>query len=191
MANKKPLITLSEPYPLLDPGKYIAQCVEADYAWARQWKKWMVRLILKPFNYSGRPYTGKLCKFLSLGKNPERPCAGHHSHFRQLLVEVNGDQPVSTAIDVAIFHGCFFEITVETVTKDRNGKDRAPPHHYSVVRDIHFTRPPPQPLNLKPINPLTYQPSNRPTQQHCEHTPAKREGDWQERIERLQDAKRL
>jgi hypothetical protein len=28
-------IALSEPYPLLDPGAYIAICSEADFAWAR------------------------------------------------------------------------------------------------------------------------------------------------------------
>ena len=31
----------------------------------------------------GRPYTGRLCKFLGLGKDPQKPYAGPQSHFRQ------------------------------------------------------------------------------------------------------------
>src|SRR5215467_10703120 len=76
MANK-PVITVSAPYPLLDPGTYLAVCTEATFEWARQWKKWIVRLVLDPQNYLGRPYRGDLCKFLSLGTNRECPFAGH------------------------------------------------------------------------------------------------------------------
>jgi hypothetical protein len=68
-----PSIALSEPYPFLDPGVYVAVCTEATFAWARQWNKWIARLVLEPQNYQGRPYTGRLCKFLGLGKNKERP----------------------------------------------------------------------------------------------------------------------
>lgn len=71
--KKPPAIALSEPFPLLDPGQYVAVCTEATFAWARQWNKWIARLVLEPLNYQGRPYTGRLCKFLGLGKNKERP----------------------------------------------------------------------------------------------------------------------
>lgn len=47
-------IRVSAPYPLLDPGDYQAECVEATLAWARQWRKWMARLVMKPLNYNGR-----------------------------------------------------------------------------------------------------------------------------------------
>src|SRR3954447_17175346 len=119
MTNKQ-VIAVSPPYPLLDPGRYRAICTETSFAWARQWKKWIARLAFDLQNYTGRPYQGTLCKFLSLGTNPERPCAGHHSAFRQLYVEANGAQPVNTEVTVAIFEKLPYEITVETVTRDRN-----------------------------------------------------------------------
>lgn len=128
---------LSEPFPLLDPGNYIARCTEASYAWARQWKKWIARLVLEPLNYCGRPYTGRLCKFLGLGKDPQRPYAGPQSDFRRLLVEVNGAQPSRPDVDVTIFAGVLYDIEVDTVTTDREEKQRPPEHWYSVVREIH------------------------------------------------------
>jgi len=136
--NPQPSIVLSEPFPLLDPGQYVATCTEASYAWARQWKKWIARLVLEPVNYGGRPYSGRLCKFLGLGKNPERPFAGPHSDFRKLFVEVNGAQPTRTDVGIEIFEGHTFEIVVETVMKDRNEKRRSPEHWYSVVRAMHL-----------------------------------------------------
>lgn len=80
--KQPPRIALSEPFPLLDPGCYVAICPEATFAWARQWNKWIARLVLEPENYEGRPYMGRLCKFLGLGKNKERPYAGPQSNFR-------------------------------------------------------------------------------------------------------------
>ncbi len=159
--SKSPPIILSEPYPLLDPGDYIALCSEADFAWARQWKKWIAKLVLEPLNYQGRRYAGRLCKFLGLGKNPHRPFAGPQSHFRRLLVEVNGDQPGRLDTGVELFVGLHYEITVETVKTDRDGKHRAPEHWYSVVRGIRLCKSipaslrTPQHLNLVPSNPST------------------------------------
>ena len=135
--SSKHVVTLSEPYPLLDPGEYLALCTEATFAWARQWKKWMARLVLEPQDYPGRPYQGKLCKFLSLGRDPDKPFAGHHSDFRKLYVEVNGSQPAGSEVTMRIFVGIAYEIVVETVTKDRHGKERRPEHCYSTVREIH------------------------------------------------------
>ncbi len=79
--SQQPRITLSEPFPLLDPGQYVARCTEATYAWARQWKKWIARLVLEPQNYRGRPYTDSLCKFLGLGKDPQKPLRGTAEPF--------------------------------------------------------------------------------------------------------------
>ena len=153
-----PSIALSEPYPLLDPGVYLAVCTEATFAWARQWNKWIARLVLEPQNYQGRPYTGQLCKFLGLGKNKERPYAGPQTHFRRLYVEVNSDQPPSLEVGMEIFVGVRFEIEVVTVQHDRNGIPRAPEHWYSIIRAIHPCKAgqksttTPQPLNPKPSN---------------------------------------
>jgi len=155
---KQPSITLSEPFPLLDPGQYVARCTEASYAWARQWRKWIARLVLEPQNYQGRPYHGRLCAFLGLGKNPERPYAGPQSRFRLLYVEVNGEQPPSLEAGMEIFVGVRYEIEVVTVKTDRNGNPRSPEHWYSVVKGIHPCKPggtTPQPLNPLPINPST------------------------------------
>jgi hypothetical protein len=156
--KQPPRIVLSEPFPLLDPGCYVALCTEAAFAWARQWNKWIARLVLDPQNYQGRPYSGRLCKFLGLGKNKERPYAGPQSHFRQLYVEVNGEQPPSLEAGMEIFVGICYEIEVVTVTQDRNGKPRSPEHWYSVVKEIHpckEARTTSQPPNLRPSNPPT------------------------------------
>ncbi|MDP9159836.1 MAG: hypothetical protein M3O09_06350 [Acidobacteriota bacterium] len=155
MANKS-AVTLSSPYPLLDPGEYLAICTEATFEWARQWRKHMARLVLNPQNYNGRSYQGKLCKFLSLGRDPERPFAGHYSYFRKLWVELNRDQPNSPEVDMQIFVGALFNITVETVKVDRHGKERKAETWYSIVREIHpAASPTSQPFNTKPSNPLT------------------------------------
>ncbi len=138
--SQKPIITLSEPYPYLDPGNYVALCSEADFAWSNQWKKWIAKLVLQPKDYPGRPYIGSLCKFLGLGRNPAKPYAGPQSDFRRLLVEANGDQPPSLETGVDIFVGLLYDIEVETVTKDRNLKPRLAVHWYSVVRSIHVHR---------------------------------------------------
>jgi hypothetical protein len=156
-------ITLAEPFPLLEEGSYLALCEEATFAWARQWKKWMARLVMQPHNYTGRPYSGRLCKFLSLGTNPSTPHAGPQSDFRRLYVEVNGAQPVGSQVSVEIFVGVLFDITVETVKRDRTGKDRSPAHWYSVVREIHLAA---NTLTFQPANTSTFQHLNLPTQQH-------------------------
>ena len=156
--KKAPAIALSEPYPLLDPGHYFAVCIEATFDWARQWNKWIARLVLEPQNYQGRPYTGRLCKFLGLGKNKERPYAGPQSHFRQLYVEVNGEQPPSLEAGMEIFVGVRYEIEVVTVKTDRNGNPRSPEHWYSVVKSIHPCKPgrtTRQPSNSLPSNTST------------------------------------
>ncbi len=156
-----PAITLSDPFPLLDPGSYVALCPEATYAWARQWKKWIARLVLEPQNYQGRAYTGRLCKFLGLGKDPQQPYAGPQSHFRRLLVEVNGEQPTRADASIDVFVGVLYDIEVVTVTKDRDGKPRPPEHWYSIVREIHpcksgsATTRTSQPFNPKPFNSST------------------------------------
>jgi hypothetical protein len=153
MKNRN-VISVSAPYPLLDPGTYLAVCNEASFAWARQWRKWIARLAFRLHNYTGKPYQGTLCKFLSLGANPERPCAGHHSAFRQLWVEANGGQPVSAEVTVSVFAKLPYDITVETVTRDRNGKERKQEHWYSIIREIHVARALPtlQHANTSPIN---------------------------------------
>ncbi|MGO9647607.1 MAG: hypothetical protein ACLPOO_06100 [Terriglobales bacterium] len=150
------VLTLSAPYPLLDAGRYIAVCTEATFAWARQWKKWMARLVLDPQDYTGRSYQGKLCKFLSLGRDPERPFAAPQSDFRRLFVELNGGQPVNPEVTMRIFEGRLYEITVETVKLNRHGQERKPEHWYSIVREIHPAGTPTlQPSNTEPINPAT------------------------------------
>ncbi len=161
MKQQNPSISLSEPFPLLDPGSYVALCTEATFAWARQWRKWIARLVLEPQNYQGRSYTGRLCAFLGLGKNPERPYAGPQSRFRRLYVEVNGDQPTSAEVRMEIFVGLHFDVEVETVKQDRDGKPRAPEHWYSIVRRIHPCKarasgaPTSQTTNPLPSNPPT------------------------------------
>jgi hypothetical protein len=158
---KQPFITLSEPFPLLDPGQYVARCTEATFAWARQWKKWIARLVLEPQNYTGRPHTGRLCCFLGLGKDPQKPYAGPQSRFRRLMVEVNGEQPASATAEVEILVGLLYDIEVVTVKTDREGKPRPPEHWYSIVREIHPRKANPegvrtlQRLNTVPFNPST------------------------------------
>lgn len=151
--KQPPAITLSVPFPLLDPGPYVACCTEATFAWARQWKKWIARLVLEPLNYEGRPYSGRLCKFLGLGKDPQKPYAGPQSHFRRLLVEVNGEQPAAEGTGMEIFVRVLYHIEVVTVKTDRDGKPRPAEHWYSIVREIH-------PCNQGSARTRTFEPSN-------------------------------
>jgi len=164
--SAKPLITLAEPYPLLDPGEYIALCPEADFAWAKRFGAWKVRLVLEPQDYAGRPYTGTLCKFFDLGKNPQVPYAGPRSAFRMLYVEVNGDQPTRSDVDVTVFQGHLYKISVGTVNKNRDNEPLPAEHWYSTVRKIHLAAPS-APFNLRNCGNLrnlgnlpTDQPSN-------------------------------
>ena len=66
--KQPPSIAPSEPFPLLDPGSYVAVCTETTFAWARQWRKWIARLVLDPQNYQGRPYTGGSARFSDLAR---------------------------------------------------------------------------------------------------------------------------
>lgn len=171
--KESPCITVSEPFPLLDPGQYVAYCTDATFDWSRQWKKWIAILTLEPLDYRGRPHRGRLCKFFGLGKDPQKPHAGSQSHFRRLLVEVNGDQPSGLSADVSILVGLLYDIEVETVITDREGNTRPPEFHYSVVREIHLhkqssraNRPTLQHSTRQPSNThnlATPQPSNTPT----------------------------
>lgn len=142
---KKPVITVAEPYPLLDPGEYTAVCIEADFEWSKRFSAWKVRLVLEPQDYTGRPYTGRLCKFLDLGKNPHAPYAGPRSAFRMLWVEVNGEQPTRPDVDVSVFVGRLYRISVETVATNRKSESLSPEHQYSIVRKIR-----PHLLTLQP-----------------------------------------
>jgi hypothetical protein len=149
------MVSLEEPRPLLDEGTYLAFCTDATVAWSRRWRKWIVRLVMEPIDYAGRPYTGSLCKFLSLGTNPKQPHAGQQSRFRELWVEVNGEQPTSNEVELGIFVGHNFRVRVATVKADRNGMQISPPNWYSVIREISF-------LSEHAIQ----QHSNTPTHEH-------------------------
>jgi hypothetical protein len=161
-------VTLGDPRPLLDEGRYIATCKETRLWWSRRWGKWQVRLVLEPCNYTGRPYSGQLCKFFQLGTRPEGPHAGPNSEFRSLWVEANGAQPLGPEVEWEIFNGMTFEITVGTV-KDRKGKPFSPTAWYSVVREITRTHQHAYTPTHKPSNPLTLS-SNTATPRHT-YTP--------------------
>jgi hypothetical protein len=140
-ADDKPPITISAPYPLLDEGEYLAECTESSYAWAHRWRKWKARLVLAPKDYTGKPYTGQLCRFFNLGNNSSSPHIGPGSDFRALLVEVNGGQPAnSVLLDVNIFVGRRYRITVNTVKQNRNGEPIDSVNQYSIVREIHVAK---------------------------------------------------
>jgi hypothetical protein len=132
-------ISIEAPRPLLDEGEYVAQCTDATVAWARRWKKWIVRLVMVPVDYRGQSYRGDLCKFLSLGQNPNSPHAGAQSEFRKLWVACNGAPNTSSEVDLGMFVGKFFQISIGTVRADRNGKPIDPALWYSVVREVAFS----------------------------------------------------
>jgi hypothetical protein len=170
-------ISLEAPRPLLDEGEYSATCTDATVAWSRRWKKWIARLVMEPSNYTGRPYSGSLCKFFQLGSNPKRPHAGQQSEFRKLLVRLNGAQPVNGEASLALFVGVTFQIKVCTV-KERNGEHFDPQDWYSKVGEIspalttheHTNTRTQQHTNTathQPINTLTTKNTATPlTQQH-------------------------
>lgn len=138
VVEQKPVITTSEPNPLLDEGQYLAECTEASFAWAHQWRQWKARLVLDPQEYTGKPYIGRLCRFFNLGQDRNKPHAGSGSYFRALWVEVNGGQPVGP-LDMDIFVKRIYKITVVTVKENRNGLID-PVNWYSIVREIHIAK---------------------------------------------------
>jgi hypothetical protein len=170
-------IALSEPYPLLDPGNYIALCTKADFAWAYQWKKWIAKLELQPQNYTGRAYIGTLCKFLGLGKNPERPYAGPQSDFRRLLVEANGDQPPSLKPEWISSSGCSTTSSLRQSRTTAMENPGCPCIGTALCGRFMSTKEGCDVATLQPFNTgNTDNPSNRPTQQHSEHTPGQAQG---------------
>ena len=136
--ERKPVITTSEPYPLLEEGQYLAECTEADYDWSHRWRQNKARLVLSPQDYTGKPYTGRLCRFFNLGQDRNKPHAGSGSDFRALWVEVNRGQPVGS-LDMDIFLKHIYRITVVTVKENRNGP-MDPVNWYSIVREIHLAK---------------------------------------------------
>lgn len=179
-------ISLEAGRPLLDEGEYRARCTEATIAWSKRWRKWIAVLHMDPLDYVGRPYSGELCKFLSLGTDPKKPRAGQASIFRKLWVEANGAQPTQGEVDLGIFVGHVFEIVVRTV-RAKADKEKTPipaEHWYSVVGDVTFckaeqaTRQHRQHSNTSNTDntttPTTPQPSNlltlKETQQHLNTT---------------------
>src|SRR5208337_2505908 len=164
-ASPQPMmISVEEPRPLLNEGAYLARCTDATCAWSRRWKKWIVRLVMELLDYDGRPYSGSLCKFLSLGTNPKKPHAGQQSQFRRLWVEVNGGQPTGSDVQLGIFVGHVFKIGVGTVKQDRNGEAVAPAHWYSIVREISFCIA--EARTLEHANLPTHEHANTRTLQH-------------------------
>jgi len=141
-ASMSVTVSLEAGRPLLDEGAYRARCTEATIAWSKRWKKWIAVLHMDPLNYVGRPYSGELCKFLSLGTDPKKPRAGQASIFRKLWVEANGAQPSQGEVDLEIFVGHVFEIAVRTV-RAKADKEKTPipeEHWYSVVGDVTFCK---------------------------------------------------
>jgi len=170
-------VSLEAPRPFLNEGPYMATCTEATCAWSRRWSKWICRLVMEPINYTGRPYTGRLCKFLQLGSNPKMPHAGQQSDFLKLLVAVNGAQPVNGDGDLAIFVGRIFKIEVRTVKEVFVGKKereaairvgKEPPEKkplpaecwYSVVDECQATLEHTNTVTQQHTNTATHQPSN-------------------------------
>lgn len=147
-AERAVMISVEEPRPFLDEGEHFARCTTATVAWSRRWKKWIVRLVMEPLNYTGRPYSGELCKFLSLGIDPKKPRAGQASRFRTLWVEVNGAQPTQGEVDLEMFVGHVFHISVRTVkAKADKEKTPIPPEHwYSIVDQVTFCKSLPRTL---------------------------------------------
>ena len=45
------MISVEEPRPLLNEGKYRARCTAATIAWSRRWKKWIVKLHMEPLDW--------------------------------------------------------------------------------------------------------------------------------------------
>ena len=119
---------------------------------AHQWRQWKARLVLDPKStailalaglylrekYSGKPYTGRLCRFFNLGQDRNKPHAGSGSYFRALWVEVNGGQPVGP-LDMDISTNISTELRLSLLRKTGTALiDQA--NWYSIVREIHCVK---------------------------------------------------
>ena len=110
------------------------------------------------------------------------PYAGPQSHFRRLLVEVNGGQPTLPDTGADLFVNVLYDIEVVTVTNDRDGKPRLCAEWYSKVGEIHPVRSTtPQHFNSLPAHPSTQKNSSTPStdqQSNTVNTPQARESSW-------------
>ena len=80
-------------------------------------------------------------------------------------MEVNGEQPSGSNVDMEIFVGVLYDIEVVTVKTDRNGNPRATEHWYSVVREIHARKADSAcTRTFQPFNPVPFNPSTLRTQ---------------------------
>jgi hypothetical protein len=141
-------IAVEQLRPLLEQGdyaekEYLAICTSATCAWSTRWSKHEVILKMRLLDYTGKSYAGDLCKFLYVGRNPAGPRIGPRSQFYRLLVAINGAHPANANVDLALFVGQHFRITVRTVThkSDKNQTPIPPELWYSVVDQIQFHNP--------------------------------------------------
>jgi hypothetical protein len=78
----------------------------------------MTRLVLEPQNYRGVRIPDASVSSWDSEETQRSPLLVHRAISRRLYVEVNGGQPTSQDVSIEIFAGRFYEIEVETVTKN-------------------------------------------------------------------------
>ena len=141
--SQKIRIATKQLRPLLDEGRYLAQCISASCDWSTKWKKHQAILKFKPTNYTGKPFYGDLCRFFYAGRNQDAQQIGPSSALYRLLVAVNGAQPISEEFDLNILTDQFFYVEIRTVThKSDKDKTPIPPEQwYSVVGEVEFVSP--------------------------------------------------
>jgi hypothetical protein len=120
-----------DPYPLLEPGIYEAQCLRTRIYFDPQFRAWKALL---EFQLVNREET--VGGFIHLGQG-ESTKAGQRSRYRRAWIIANGEPPKKRQVlSERIFVGKFFEVQIGTVEKAHDGRDHPVGGRYSTVTEI-------------------------------------------------------
>ena len=120
-----------EPYPLLTPGRYKAQCVHASTYRDPQFRSWKALLRFQLL-LNGEKVVG----FFHLGQG-DKPKAGRRSRYWRAWVIANGAQPRKRQeLSPRMFKGKIFEVEIDTVKRAQDGGEHPAAAQYSTVKEI-------------------------------------------------------
>jgi len=124
------------PYPLLQAGKYEAQCVHSCLYRDLQFRRWTALLRFQLLASGSLTSLGPVCAFLNLG-NREKSKAGRRSRYWRAWVIANGEQPRKRQVlSPRVFKGKIFEVEIGTVKRAHDGREHPVAAQYSTVKEI-------------------------------------------------------
>jgi hypothetical protein len=118
--------------PRVEPGPYEARCIDAPpFYFDRGFKRWV-----QPLTFELHPNREVLHAFLNMGRGTQ-PHAGTRSNFFKAWVIAKGRPPRrGNELTTDVFISQLFEVDVQDVTTDCEGREKAEPLIYSRVARV-------------------------------------------------------